>query len=948
MIKRISLFLVFTSFHLFNVFSQGVGYKQVREVKGASAQEVVIPFKEYKLDNGLTVLIHEDHSDPIVHVNVTYHVGSARELVGRSGFAHFFEHMMFQGSEHVADEEHFKTVTQSGGTLNGTTNLDRTNYFETMPSNYLETALWLEADRMGWFLDSVTIEKFEIQRATVKNERGQNYDNRPYGLVSEKTGEALYPLGHPYSWTTIGYIEDLNNATLEDLKNFFLRWYGPNNAVLTISGDVNPEKTIELVKLYFGNIPRGPEVKNMDKMMVKLPENRYFSYEDNIRFPMVRIVFPSVHSFHADEAALDVLANYIGGGKTSLLHQKLIKTQKILGGNAYNYCAELAGQFVVSATNYPNTSLKDIENALYEILAEIEQNGIPQEAIDSYKAETYAGTIRSLQTVSGKASQLASYQTFQGDANMIQKDLDRYNNVTQEDVMRVFNTYIKGQNKLILSVVPKGESQLLPQPDNFVRPEVPADFTNNLSEYENLTYNKGKYPFAEDYKPAVSMAKDVTLPVFWTETFVNNARVIGTQSNELPLVQINIALKAGHVMATPHKAGVANLMARMLNEDTQKNASEVLEKELESLGSIISIYAGTENLNISVLSLKSNLDATLRILEEKLLLPKFDQEDFDRIKKETLESIANQKNSASTIANNITRNVLYGSNTLLGMPNSGTIATVENISLQDVIEFYAKYFTPSTMEISVVGNISKGEALKKLKFIDAMPAKYFALPTFTKANELNKTTVYFVDKKGAPQSEIRVVQNAIPFDIYGDYYKANIMNYVLGGAFNSRLNLNLRENKGYTYGVRSGFAAEKTYGYFTVSGGFVGNTTDSTIIEIMKELEDYVNNGITFEELSFTQSSIAQRDALNYESLGQKANFINTILSNGGDKNYNKKRKQILLQLKQFEINQLAKMYIRPDKLAIIVVGDKESLFDKIKNLGYPVVELDYNGNPIH
>ncbi len=930
-----------------NSMAQTTGYKFVREVKQNTPGELVIPFKEYKLENGLTVLIHEDHSDPIVHVDVTYHVGSARELVGRSGFAHFFEHMMFQGSEHVADEEHFKTVTQSGGTLNGTTNLDRTNYFETMPSNYLETALWLEADRMGWFLDSATIEKFEIQRATVKNERGQNYDNRPYGLVSEKTGEALYPFGHPYSWTTIGYIEDLNNATLDDLKNFFLRWYGPNNAVLTISGDVTPEKTMELVQLYFGNIPRGPEVVNMKKQMVELPENRYFSYEDKVRFPMLRITYPSVHSFHEDEAALDILANYIGGGKTSLLHQKLVKTQKVLGASAYNSCSELAGQFVISTSNFPGTSLKEIELALSEILNEIEKNGVPQEAIDRFKAESFAGTVKSLQTVGRKASQLASYHTFLGDANMIKRDLDRYNNVTQADLMRVFNKYIKGKNRLVLSVVPKNEAALLPQPDNFVRPSVPADFKNDLSEYQNLKYNKGKYPFDAKYKPQVGKAQEITLPTFWTETFVNNAKIIGTQYTELPLVQMNFTFKAGHIMSSPQSAGVANLLARMLGEDTKNNTSEELEKELEKLGSTISIYAGNEKIVFSLLALKDNLDASLKILAEKMLQPKFDQEDFDRLKKETLEGIENQKNSAATIANNVARVVLYGKNSLLGIPISGTKESVESITLETVKEFYTKYFSPSTMEISVVGNITKGDVIRKLKFIDELPTKYYSIPSFVRAKEQKQTTIYFIDKKGAPQSEIRVVQNGLPFDIYGEYYKASIMNYVLGAAFNSRLNLNLREKRGYTYGVRSSFSGENSHGFFMISGGFIAKTTDSTIIEIMKEVENYVDNGIQFEELSFTQNSISQRDALNYESLAQKASFLNTILIYGGDKNYNKKRKQILLQMGQFEIQQAAKMYIHPDKLAIIVVGDKESNIEKIKKLGYPVIELDSNGNPV-
>ncbi|MFM2286046.1 MAG: hypothetical protein RLZZ543_1543, partial [Bacteroidota bacterium] len=288
--------------------------------------EIVIPYEKYKLMNGMTILVHVDKSDPVVHVDVTYHVGSAREEIGRSGFAHFFEHMMFQGSDNVADEEHFAIVTEAGGTMNGTTNIDRTNYFETLPSNQLETALWLEADRMGFLLDAVTQQKFEIQRATVKNERGQNYDNRPYGLVNERTNEALYPFGHPYSWPTIGYLKDLDGVSVEDLKRFFLRWYGPNNAVLTVAGNVDPAEVIRLANKYFGSIPRGPEVKPMDKMPVTLDQDRYISMEDNVRFPMIQMTWPGVYSGHADELPLDLLAELIGGDKTSILYQNLIKS----------------------------------------------------------------------------------------------------------------------------------------------------------------------------------------------------------------------------------------------------------------------------------------------------------------------------------------------------------------------------------------------------------------------------------------------------------------------------------------------------------------------------------------------------------------------------------------------------------------------------------------------
>ena len=302
--------------------ADGINLLEIVEQK---SDQLVIPYKKFQLENGLTVILHEDKSDPLVHVDVTYHVGSGREEIGKSGFAHFFEHMMFQGSENVADEQHFKIISEAGGTLNGTTNSDRTNYFETAPSNQLEKMLWLEADRMGFLLDAVTQKKFEVQRETVKNERGQRVDNRPYGRLGERVAEAMYPEGHPYSWPVIGYMEDLNRANVNDVKKFFLRWYGPNNATLTIGGDIDEEQTLAWVKKYFGSIPRGPEVKDPTPVEVTLDKDRYISLEDNVSLPLLYMAYPTVYARHEDEAPLDVLASILGQGRTSLLYKNLDK-----------------------------------------------------------------------------------------------------------------------------------------------------------------------------------------------------------------------------------------------------------------------------------------------------------------------------------------------------------------------------------------------------------------------------------------------------------------------------------------------------------------------------------------------------------------------------------------------------------------------------------------------
>src|SRR5687768_2235386 len=330
--KKISVFLTASLLLIASLISAQTKLIEKVEQKGG---EVVIPYQKYVLSNGLTLIIHEDHSDPVVHVDVTYHVGSAREEIGKSGFAHFFEHMMFQGSDNVGDEQHFKIVTESGGTLNGSTNRDRTNYYQTVPSNQLEKMLWLEADRMGFLLDAVTQRKFEIQRETVKNERGQNYENRPYGLVGEVIAKNLYPYGHPYSWLTIGYIEDLNRVNVNDLKNFFLRWYGPNNATVTIGGDVKSGDVVKLVEKYFGSIPRGPEVKPVVLDPVRIEKDRYVSYVDNFaKTPQLSFTYPTVPIYSKEMAALACLAQVLGQGNNSILYQELVKKQIALQASA--------------------------------------------------------------------------------------------------------------------------------------------------------------------------------------------------------------------------------------------------------------------------------------------------------------------------------------------------------------------------------------------------------------------------------------------------------------------------------------------------------------------------------------------------------------------------------------------------------------------------------------
>lgn len=907
--------------------------------------EVIIPYKKYVLSNGLTIVIHEDHSDPIAYVDVTYHVGSNREQQGRSGFAHFFEHMMFQGSKNVADEQHFKIITEAGGTLNGSTNSDRTNYFETVPSNQLEKMLWLEADRMGFLLDSVTQKKFEVQRATVKNERGQNYDNRPYGLVGEKTGEALFPKGHPYSWTTIGYIEDLNRVDVNDLKRFYMRWYGPNNAVLTVTGDVNTVEVVKLAEKYFGSIPRGPEVKNMDKQPVVLTENKYISYEDNVRFPLYKVTYASVPMMDKDEVAMDVLGSILSDSKSSPLYNAFIKSQKAVAANAYNYGRELAGQFEIQIRANAGTKLSDVETLLNQTLIEWEKTGATDDDIKKYKASYQSNLYNSIATVQGKGAQLAAYQTHAGNANYLKTEIANNLKVTKEDVMRVYNTYIKGKFGVILSCIPKGKTDLIAKSDSWKMYERTIEAES--AEYKNLSYSEPKDVFLRKNMPASKAAKLVPLPTYWTSNFTNGIKAIGINSNDIPKVNIQFSMPLGHRFEPFDKSGLAVLLTSLMEESTQKHSAEEIGAMLERLGSDVSFSANDNEIVMTITCLKQNLDSTLKIAEEMLLMPKFDAEDFDLVKKEQLDGITNQLTQATSIANNVYSKLLYGNGFNLSLPSNGNKESVSSITLEDAKNYY-KNFSAFNSILAVSGDIDQVSVIKKMNFLNklqsanTMPLAKYKLP------EIDKTRIYFVDKKGAPQSEIRVGQLSLSYDATEEFFKSTIMNYSFAGAFNSRINYLLREVKGYTYGARGGFYGGKFVAPYTISTGVRANSTDSTVMDILSELKKYINSGITTEELEFTRNAMVQADALKYESPFQKLSFVKRLLDFNLDKTYVAKQATIIKTITKPEIDKLAAKNLPLNNMVILIVGDKASNFEKLSKLGYEMIELDINGTKVN
>jgi len=919
-------------------------FKLVERYTG-EGEDVAIPYEKYVLDNGLTVVLHEDKSDPLVHVDVTYHVGSGREEVGKSGFAHFFEHMMFQGSENVADEQHFELITESGGTLNGSTNSDRTNYYQTVPSNQLERMLWLEADRMGYFLDAVTQEKFEVQRDTVKNERGQRYDNRPYGLLYERMGEAMYPEGHPYSWSTIGYLEDLDRADLDDLKRFFLRWYGPNNATLTIGGDIDREKTLEKIAKYFGPIPRGPEVEKPEKLPVSLDADRYISLEDNVQLPLLRMAWPTVYANHPDEAPLDVLMDIVGGGQSSLLYKNLEKPGLAVNASAGHGCSELHCSFTMTVLANPASvkSLADIEPVVRQTLAEFETRGVTEDDLEKTKAGIVSGMIYGLESVSGKVSRLAAYETYRDTPNGISSDVERYRNVTAADVQRVYDKYIKDKPAVIMSIVPEGKPEMIAKDDTWNRYErtIPPKVAG-----ETLNWSAPVDDFDRSAVPAPGEPPAIKAPDVYTAS-VEGIPLFGAINSETPTTTIQIRINAGQKDESLEKLGLASMTMQMLAEASETMSVEDRSTALDKLGSSLNGGAGDTYSTMTIRTLSENVDETIALAMDAMLNPKFDQADFDRVKANQLQGIEAAKKNPSSTASNLFNKMVYGADNAISYSGSGLAETVEAISLDDVRAFYETYVTPSIASILVVSDLSEAEIKTALAPIGEWEGGTPDLAPITTAPSGVPGTLYFVDKPGAAQSEIRIGKASLPYNPTGEFYRATLMNYSLGGAFNSRINLNLREDKGYTYGARGSFIGQEDRGQYRASSGVRSDVTTESVQEFFKEIEAFHESGPTEAEIAFTKAAIGQSEARRYETPYQKLNILARMDTYGVGTEHIDEQKEILEALTEGEADALAAKHLDLDEMFVVIVGDKATQMEKLETLGLPIVEVDADGNPV-
>ncbi len=912
-----------------------------------------IPFSKYQLDNGLTVILHLDHSDPLAHVDVTYHVGSDREEPGRSGFAHFFEHMMFKGSANVDQGEFSKIISNAGGTLNGSTNSDRTNYYETVPVNQLEIALWLEADRMGLLLAAVNQEKFEIQRETVKNERGQRVDNRPYGRIGETMMKNLYPAGHPYSWPVIGWIEDLEAADVNDLKRFFLRWYAPNNATLTIGGDLDRHQTLQWIAKYFGSIPRGPEVERLDKQPAEITADRYVTLEDNIHLPAIAMLFPTVYYAHPDEAPLDAVTKIMGQGRASLLYQRLVQTGRAVSAHVSHACRELACEmaFIVVQNPASGETLKEMEAAIRATLLEFAGREITDDDLQKFTAGFESGRIFGMQSVAGKVGALAFSEVYTGDPKTVMDDLERYSSVTAEDVVRVFRQYIEGKPAVILSVVPNGQTGLAAHQQNYQaetgKRTIPPTVSPSLPSGELPALRGVQDEFDRSIQPTPGTSPVVDLPPIWDIKLANGVRLLAVANTETPTTAINAVFAVGQRDEPPGKAGLASMTAAMMQETSRQHTAAQLSEALERIGASLAVSSGQYTTTISLNVLSKHLDKGMALMMERILQPAFTGEDFDRLKSQRMESLMQARKSGPALAGRAISAVLAGPAHPLSFPGTGLPSTVENISLDDVKAFYMAHIPTHFAGVLVSTSLPQEDTLRSLQGLAELEVSEVVWEPLASLPAITGRTIYLVHKEGATQSSLRLAHPSIKYDALGDFYRATLMNFNLGGTFDSRINLNLREDKGYTYGARSGFSGGPELGSFRVSAEVNKEATAASITEIIRELENYATHGMTMDEYQYMQNAVSQRDALRYETPGAKLGLLSQALLYDLPLDYRRRQTLLLKESGHETLNALAAKLLDPGNLAIVVVGDSEAITPQLEQLGIAIKLLNEEGESI-
>ena len=876
-----------------------------------------IKYESFKLDNGLTVVVHEDKKVPMVAVNVWYHVGSKNEKPGKTGFAHLFEHLMFNGTENY-NNEYFEPFEKIGSTdQNGTTNSDRTNYFQNVPTNALDLALWMESDRMGHLLGVVDQEKLDEQRGVVQNEKRQG-ENQPYGKAFTAISESAFPKGHPYSWTTIGSMDDLDAASLEDVQDWFKTYYGPNNAVLALAGDIDLETAKIKVAKYFADIPSGPPLVKPEKWIAKRSEEKREIMFDDV--PQARIYkIWNVPERDTEEAAhFDLASSVLVGGKNSPLYKELVYEQQIATSvSSFYYDREIAGMFFIVADVVAGVDPAKVEAAMDDVMTNFIKRGPDPKLLKAEKTKILAGFIRGIQRIGGfggKSDLLATCQTYTGNPGCFQENAAFMDAVTPSKMKATFAKWID-DTPYVLTILPTDKYEVA---------------QTDLDRSAGVPYPTEKVEFQ--------------FPKLQTATLSNGAIVVLAQRKGVPLVELNFQFNFGYAQENNDELGYTNFMMDMLNEGTKKYSSLEFDQILDSLGSNIGFGSGLDSSFVSISSLKDNLDETLDLAKEAVMYPTFPLDEIERIKKQTLAAFKREEFRPASIAFRNIGNLLYGQDHPYGklLIGSGVSETITSLTQSDLSSIHKRTLNPKNLTFVVAGDISLDEITQTLEKKFGSWNADISSPLKDLSNvELPDTRiVYLIDKPNAQQSYI-VAGQLLPPTATAEEIELNYMNYAIGGSFTSRLNMNLREDKSWSYGVRTRLGDAKGQRAMLVTAPVQTDKTSESMAEIVKEYSDYLTtNPITEDELAKGKASKTLKLPGRFETLGALKGGVSNIVTYNRDLDYLNKLPALLDQPSLTQIQAKAQKYIKPNQWTWLIVGDLAKIEEPIRALNLGEVKV--------
>lgn len=914
--------------------------------------ELKIDYEKYTLSNGLDVVLHKDASDPIVAVAILFNVGSNREKPGRTGFAHFFEHMLFQNSENVGKGNFFKTIEELGGEFNGGTWQDGTIYFEVVPKDALERILWMESDRMGFMINTVTTPVLENEKQVVKNEKRQRVDNVPYGHTNYVINKAIYPAEHPYNWQVIGSLEDLQAATVDDVKEFYNKYYGPNNATMVIAGDIDFAKIKPIIEKYFAEIPKRTAVEPIQPQPGKIAAITKLMHEDNFaQLAELNLVWPTVEDEHPDAYALQYLGSLLSQGKRAPLFKELVENKKLAPQpNAFQASSEIAGVFRVGVRANANVDLDSVYSSVFTAFSNFEKNGIDDKDMERIKISLEKNFYQGISSVLSKANQIAQANELSGSPDALVEEIKKIQAVTKADVMRVYQKYIKDKPYLITSFVPKGKPELAVEGSTVA--EVVEEPIVQGAEDEPMEEKDGDYvktPSKLDRTkiPALGESPLVKEPQIWTAKTKNGMAVYGIENNELPLVEFSLRIKGGMWLDDPQKVGVANLMSQVMQEGTKNKTPEELQDALGQLGTNINISAASEYITITGNCLARNYEKVMALLDEMLLEPRWDAKEFDRLKQRTINQIQQQGAQPAAVTQRAFYKMIYGEDNIMSNLPIGTLASVQDITLEDLKEYYKKNLTPTLAAYQVTGAVSKDRVLKTLVNLEAKwQPKTVKLPEIKLPAKPDKSQAYFVDIPDAKQSVIFI---GAPTMKGGDpeFFAASVINERLGAGTSSRLFQKLREEKGYTYGANSSFVRRINNGFFIANSSVRTNVTKESM-ELFKEIIDGYAKDFSQDDLDKTKSSLLRSNARAYETLGDKMGILLDISTYDLPLDYLKKQEKVVSDMTLSQAKQMIAKFVDSGKLVYMVTGDAKTQLERVNEAGLgKAIILDRNGREI-